>query len=319
MSDLKTAVVAIGGNALLRAGEEPTIENQIKNVRETSKYLAQMVKMGYDIVITHGNGPQVGNLLLQNEISRDSVPPMPMDVCVAESQGQIGYLLQQMLTNQLRLIGLEREVAPIITRVLVREDDPAFERPTKPVGPYYSEDEAAKLMSEKGWQMKYDGARGGYRRVVPSPEPIDIVEKKSIKRMVFGGDDQSTIVVASGGGGIPVINQGDRLFGVDAVIDKDLAGCVLATSIKEEFFIILTDVPNVYINFRKEGEKALESVSLDEIKRYQAEGHFAAGSMGPKIKAAIRFLESGGKKVLITSPENLIDALNGRGGTYITL
>ena len=319
MSDLKTAVVAIGGNALLRAGEEPTIENQIKNVRETAKYLAQMVKMGYDIVITHGNGPQVGNLLLQNEISRDSVPPMPMDVCVAESQGQIGYLLQQMLTNQLRLIGLEREVAPIITRVLVREDDPAFERPTKPVGPYYSEDEAEKLMSEKGWQMKYDEARGGYRRVVPSPEPIDIVEKKSIKRMVFGGDDQSTIVVASGGGGIPVINQGDRLFGVDAVIDKDLAGCVLATSIKEEFFIILTDVPNVYINFRKEGEKALESVSLDEIKRYQAEGHFAAGSMGPKIKAAIRFLESGGKKVLITSPENLIDALNGRGGTYITL
>jgi len=318
MSDLKTAVVAIGGNALLRAGEEPTIENQIKNVRETAKYLAQMVKMGYDIVITHGNGPQVGNLLLQNELSKDTVPPMPMDVCVAESQGQIGYLLQQMLTNQLRLIGLDREVAPIITRVLVREDDPAFQNPTKPVGPYYSKEEADRLAEEMGWKMKYDEARGGYRRVVPSPEPIDIVEKKSIKRMVFGGDDQSTIVVASGGGGIPVVNQGDRLFGIDAVIDKDLAGCVLANSINEEFFIILTDVPNVYINFRKEGEKALESVTLDEIRKYQAEGHFAAGSMGPKIKAAIRFLENGGKKVLITSPENLIDALNGRGGTYIT-
>ena len=317
MSDLKTAVVAIGGNALLRAGEKPTIENQIKNVRETAKYLAQMVKMGYDIVITHGNGPQVGNLLLQNEISKDTVPPMPMDVCVAESQGQIGYLLQQMLTNQLQLIGIEREVAPIITRVLVSEDDPAFGNPTKPIGPYYSKEEAERLMKEMGWKMKYDGARGGYRRVVPSPEPIDIVEKKSIKRMVFGGDEQSTIVIASGGGGIPVVNQGDRLFGIDAVIDKDLAGCVLATSIGEEFFTILTDVPNVYINFRKEGEKALESVTLEEIKRYQAEGHFAAGSMGPKIKAAIRFLENGGEKVLITSPDNLINALNGNGGTYI--
>ncbi len=317
MSDLKTAVVAIGGNALLRAGEEPTIENQIKNVRETAKYLAQMVKMGYDIVITHGNGPQVGNLLLQNEISKETVPPMPMDVCVAESQGQIGYLLQQMLTNQLRFIGIEREVAPIITRVLVREDDPAFKNPTKPIGPYYSKDEAERLMEENGWQMKFDEARGGYRRVVPSPEPIDIVEKKSIKRMVFGGDEQSTIVVASGGGGIPVVNQGERLFGIDAVIDKDLAGCVLASSIDEKFFIILTDVPSVYINFRKEGEKALESVTLEEIKKYQAEGHFAAGSMGPKIKAAVRFLENGGEKVLITSPENLIDSLNGYGGTYI--
>jgi len=242
---------------------------------------------------------------------------MPMDVCVAESQGQIGYLLQQMLTNQLRLIGIEREVAPIITRVLVREDDPAFENPTKPVGPHYSEENARRLMQEKGWKMKFDAARGGYRRVVPSPDPIDIVEKKSIKRMVFGGEEQNTIVVASGGGGIPVVNQGDRLFGVDAVIDKDLAGCVLASSIDEEFFIILTDVPSVYINFRKEGEKALESVTLEGIKRYQAEGHFGEGSMGPKIKAAVRFLENGGEKVLITSPENLINALNGHGGTYI--
>ena len=317
MAEIKTAVVAIGGNALLRAGEEPTIENQIKNVRETANYLAQMVKMGYDIVITHGNGPQVGNLLLQNEISKDTVPPMPMDVCVAESQGQIGYLLQQMLTNQLRLIGIEREVAPIITRVLVREDDPAFENPTKPVGPYYSEEDARRLMQEKGWKMRFDAARGGYRRVVPSPEPIDIVEKASIKRMVFGGDDQSTIVVASGGGGIPVVNQGNRLFGVDAVIDKDLAGCVLANSIGEKFFIILTDVPGVYINFRKEGEKAIESATLEEIKRYQAEGHFGEGSMGPKIKAVIRFLENGGEQALITSPENLIEALNGRAGTHI--
>lgn len=281
-------------------------------------YLVKMIKDGYDIVITHGNGPQVGNILLQNELSKEKVPSMPLDVCGAMSQGLLGYLIQQTLTNLLEEEKLKKTVVSIVTQVVVREEDPAFKNPTKPVGQYYSEEEAKELMKEKGWVMKKDNVRGGYRRVVPSPEPIDIVEKEAIKRLVFSGQNQEYVVVAAGGGGIPVIKTPIGYKGVEAVIDKDLASSALANAIDEKFFVILTDVEKVYLNFGKPDHLALSHLSLSEAEKHYAEGQFPSGSMGPKILASIRFLQRGGEKVLITSGEKLRDALEGKTGTLIT-
>lgn len=314
----KTAVVAIGGNAILRAGQKGSAEEQYANLYASMPHIVKMIKDGYDIVITHGNGPQVGNILLQNELSKHVVPSMPLDVCGAMSQGMLGYLIQQTLTNLLEKEKLKKTVVSIVTQVVVSENDPAFKNPTKPVGQYYPEEVAKELIREKGWVMIEDKARGGYRRVVPSPEPIDIVEKEAIKRLVFSGENQEYVVVAAGGGGIPVIKTPEGYRGVEAVVDKDLASSVLANAIDEKFFVILTDVEKVCLNFGKPQQKPLSHLSLAEAENYYSEGQFPSGSMGPKILASIRFLQRGGEKVLITSGEKLMEALEGKTGTLIT-
>jgi carbamate kinase len=246
---LKTAVIAIGGNAILRSGEKPTQENQMRNVAVTCKGLADLIQKGYDIVITHGNGPQVGDILLRNEIAKGEIPPMGMDVCDAESQGQIGYMLQQALSSEFVERGMDKVAVSLITQVVVPVDDPAFKNPTKPIGKYYTAAEAKQLQKEKGWTMVLDKKRGGYRRVVPSPDPIGIVESKPVKRLVFGGEHQAEVVIACGGGGIPVVRRGNRYVGVEAVVDKDLAAAMLATSINERLFVMATDVEHVFLDF----------------------------------------------------------------------
>ncbi|HUV25200.1 MAG TPA: carbamate kinase [Methanomassiliicoccales archaeon] len=314
---MKTAVVAIGGNAILRAGQQATFENQMVNLRKTCVHLAKLIKGGYDMVLTHGNGPQVGNILLQNELLRDDVPPMPMDVCVAESQALLGYMIQQAMKEELERVGMDKVVTCILTRVLVDPDDPAFDNPTKPVGPYYSEEEAREIGEARGWRFTEDLRRGGFRRVLPSPRPVDIIERGAIKRLVFGGEGQSEVVVAAGGGGIPVIRKKEGLEGVEAVVDKDLAACVLASAIDEKFLLLLTDVDRVYLNFGKEDQCPLDLVTVDEIEEYLGQGQFPPGSMGPKVEAAIEFLRGGGEKVIITMPELLEEALEGKAGTHI--
>jgi len=312
---MKTALIALGGNSLVRSEDEGTAEEQFGMMAETCEKLAVMIEMGYDIVLTHGNGPQVGNILLQNEIASDVVPVMPLDVCGAQSQGQIGYMFQQTLKNKLRERGIERDITSLVTQVEVDEEDPAFEEPTKFIGPFYSKEEAKKINKEKDWIIKKT-AKGKYRRVVPSPKPQRIVESEVIEDLVFSGEE-SYIVISAGGGGVPVLNQNGRLKGVEGVIDKDRASAVLASDINEEFFIMLTDVEKVYLNFGEEEEEAIDSMTLSEAKKYFEEGQFPPGSMGPKIEASIDFLEQGGEKVLITSPENLLEALEGNTGTYI--
>jgi len=314
---MKTAVVAIGGNAILRAGEKGSKEDQVRNLEVSCERLVHLIKSGYDFVFTHGNGPQVGNILLRNDLAKREIAPMPLDVCVAESQGEIGYMFQQVLSNKLRARGMDRCVVSVVTQVVVDEHDDAFKNPTKPVGPYYGKSEAQRLSKLKGWKMVEDKARGGWRRVVPSPVPIDIVEKDAIRRLVFSGEDSSIVVIASGGGGIPVVRHGNRYVGVEAVIDKDLASGVLATAIGEKLFIMLTDVSKVFLNFGKKEQEELDKMSLKDAKQYLKDGHFPPGSMGPKVQAAVGFLERGGEAVIITSADRLLDAISGKGGTRI--
>lgn len=314
---MKTAVIAIGGNAILRSGERPTQENQMRNVAATCKGLADLIQRGYDIVITHGNGPQVGDILLRNELAQAEVPPMGLDVCDAESQGQIGYMLQQALSSEFVQRGMDKVAVSLITQVIVSEDDPAFKNPTKPIGRYYTASEAKQLQKEKGWVMSYDKKRGGWRRVVPSPEPIGIVESKPVKRLIFGGVDQAEVVIACGGGGIPVILKDGRYRGVEAVVDKDLAAAMLAISIKERLFVIATDVENVFLDFGTVHQRPYLRGTLSELKRLYAAGQFPPGTMGPKILAAIRFLEGGGEEVVICATEKLVQALEEGAGTHI--
>jgi len=311
----KLVVVALGGNAILQPGQRGTFEEQMKNVHTTCEQLAAMVESGkYKIVVTHGNGPQVGNILLQNEVGKEVAAPMPLYVCGAESQGLIGYMIQQSLTNLFVAKGRpDIPVATIVTQVVVDKADPAFANPTKPVGPFYSAEEAARLKREKGYDVKEDAGRG-WRRVVPSPDPVEIFEKVAIRQLV----DARTIVVASGGGGIPVVRENGGLKGVDAVIDKDLAGERLAADVKASIFMILTDVAQVKLHYRTPQEKSLARMTVAEAKKYAAEGHFAKGSMEPKVRAAIRFIESGGEKAIITSLDKATDALEGKAGTAIT-
>lgn len=314
---MKTAVIAIGGNAILRSGEKPTQENQMRNVVITCKGLADLIERGYDIVLTHGNGPQVGDILLRNEIAKSEIPPMGMDVCDAESQGQIGYMLQQALSSEFLIRGMDKVAVSMITQVIVSEDDPAFKNPTKPIGKYWTAQEAKRLMKDKSWTMVLDKKRGGWRRCVPSPDPIGIVESKPVKRLVFGGERQSEVVIACGGGGIPVIIKGGRYVGVEAVVDKDLAAAMLATSIHERLFIIATDVENVFLDFGKVTQRPFLRSTLSEVKKLYESGQFPPGSMGPKILAAIRFLEGGGEEVIITATEKLVAALEEGAGTHI--
>ena len=310
----KRIVVALGGNAIKRPEDRGTIEEQLDAVSKTCDELLKMIRKGHKIVITHGNGPQVGALLIQNEEAREKVPQMPLDVCGAESQALIGYMIQQTLRNKLEKIGLVKDIATVITQVKVDPDDPAFEKPTKPVGPFYTEEQAEKLQREKGYVIrKIEKER--YRRVVPSPEPKSIVEIGAIQKLVEVG----VIVIASGGGGVPVVERDDgTLQGVEAVIDKDLAGEILAREIKADIMLFLTNIQGVAINYGKAGQRYLDRMTLEEAKRYLKEGEFPTGTMGPKIEAAIRFLESGGEKAVVSPLENAFEALEGKAGTTIT-
>lgn len=307
----KKAVIALGGNALIKKNQEGTIYEQFANTRKICKFIVKIIKDGWGVVITHGNGPQVGSILLQNDLAKDVTPPMPLGICVAESEGLIGYMIQQCLDNALKKVDINRFVITLITQVLVDEDDLSLMNPTKPIGPYY-DDKYVKELLEEGYKIKK--FENGWRIVVPSPDPKSIVEGEIIKKML----DENIVVIASGGGGMPVIEkEGWGLDGLEAVIDKDLASERLAEQINAELLLILTNVEKVFLNFGKPDQKKLDNVKLNDIKKYYQEGHFSEGSMGPKILAAIRFLESGGKKVIISHVDKGYEAFKGGTGTHI--
>lgn len=313
MPNLTRVVIALGGNALQESGSPATAEEQLRVVSKTCETLADISCQGYEIAIVHGNGPQVGRILLASEYAKDVTPAMPFDVCGAMSQGYIGYHIQQSLRKELRKRNRNVPVATIVTQVVVDKDDEAFKNPTKPIGLFYSKEEADKIAKEQGFVMKEDSGRG-WRRVVPSPMPAEIVEVDTIERLW-----SSTIVIMCGGGGIPVIEDGEGGYtGVAAVIDKDLAAERLAEAINADILLILTEVEKVAINFNKPDQKNLSEISCDEAKQYMAEGHFAPGSMLPKVKAAVMFAESKpGRKSIITSLYSANEALKGESGTLI--
>ncbi|WNS75867.1 carbamate kinase [Bacillus sp. DTU_2020_1000418_1_SI_GHA_SEK_038] len=306
-------VIALGGNAILQPKQEATYENQLENVRRSSEIIARIVKNGHSVIITHGNGPQVGNILRQNEEAKEVVPPLPLDVCSAESQGFIGYMMDQTLKNELRKLDLNNSVVGILTQTEVSLDDPAFQNPDKPIGVFYTEEEAKQLAEEKNWSVMEDAGRG-WRRVVPSPMPKSIQGSEIIKKLT---DDQ-VIVIAAGGGGVPVVKNEDGTFtGVEAVIDKDRSGFRLAEEVKSDVFMILTDVQNVYVNYGKPDQKALTNITLEEAKQYVEQGQFSAGSMGPKMEAAIKFAEQGGRAI-ICSLDQADLAMEGKAGTQVS-
>lgn len=310
----ETIVVALGGNAILQPGQKGTAAEQRANIQQTAGAIVSLLELGHKVIVTHGNGPQVGNILLQNEAGADQVPAMPLDVCGAESQGLIGYMVQQALRNELRARGLPASVATIVTQVVVDAADPAFANPTKPVGPFYPAEQGRALAAERGWVMK-EVRPGQLRRVVPSPDPLRIVEKEEIRALAAAG----TVVIASGGGGIPVVERPDgTLQGVEAVIDKDLAGQRLAADTGATVFAIFTDVDRVALAYGTPEQKFLDRMTLAEAKRYLAEGHFPPGSMGPKVQAVVRFLEAGGRRAVIAAMRDSAAALAGRAGTTIT-
>jgi carbamate kinase len=306
-------VVALGGNAITRPDQEDTIANQFRNTRKSLDEIVELAREGYNLVITHGNGPQVGNALLRIEATRGKAPILPLGVLVADTEGGMGYMIEQSLQNRLRREKIDRTVVTVITQMLVRPDDPAIDNPTKYVGQFYTEDQARDFTTSRGWQMKQDSDRG-WRRVVPSPVPYETVEADTIRQMVQSG----TIVIAAGGGGIPVyIDDNGDFEGMDAVIDKDLASAVLAGEVGAQFLSILTSINQVAINFGQPDEKKLSHVTVAEVRKYHDEGHFPSGSMGPKIEAAIMFLDNGGEMVTISSLEEARKALRGEAGTRI--
>lgn len=308
----KVALVAIGGNSLIKDKEHIEVKYQWEAVRETCTHIADMIQQGWSVVITHGNGPQVGFILRRNELAAHELHTTPMDLIVADTQGSIGYMLQQCLNNEFGHRGIYRRAYTIVTQVLVDRDDPAFQNPTKPIGGFLSKEEAQRFATE-GWPVVEDAGRG-WRRVVPSPEPMEILEEDAICSAVYEG----WIVIAAGGGGIPVVrNTAGELRGVAAVIDKDLASGLLAQQIQAELFVISTAVEKVALNFGQPDQQWLDKMTVAEARKYMAEGHFAPGSMKPKIDACIRFLEAGGEEALITNPENLERALHGETGTRI--
>jgi len=316
----KIAVVALGGNALNRKGESGDIHAQFANSRKTARLILKLVMDGYKLVITHGNGPQVGDRMIQVEAAIDKVPDIPLGVLVADTQGGMGYMIEQCIHNVMRReFNMSRPyIATVLTQVIVDKNDPSILSPSKPIGPYYSKEQAEKMTKEHNWQMVEDLGRGGWRRVVPSPIPKKIVETGTIKALL----DANFIVIACGGGGIPVYKEDDGwLEGVDAVVDKDRASAVLADFIGADELIILTDVDAVAINFRKENQRFLSKIGVRELNKYYDEGQFPKGSMGPKIEGVIHFLSNkdcGARKALITSPEKTEDAFAGSAGTWIT-
>ena len=307
-----TALIAIGGNSLIRAGEKGTIAEQFANTRRTANGIVEIIRAGFKVVVTHGNGPQVGAALLRSERAADQVYTHPLDVCGATTQGEIGYLLQQSMQTALAEAGLETPVVTVVTQVVVSADDPAMSRPTKPIGPFYSEREAREKQERFGWAIVEDAARG-FRRVVPSPDPLDIVEEDAIRRLIGAG----VLVIAVGGGGIPVVREGRALRGVEAVIDKDRASALLAARLGSDYFIISTDADHVYLHYKKPGQRPLERVTAGEMDAYYRDGHFPPGNMGPKIESALRFLRNGGREVIITSNGRLLNAVRGKAGTHI--
>lgn len=312
--DQKTVVVALGGNAITREYEEGNITQQFQNTRQSLKSVVELIKRGNRVVITHGNGPQVGHALIRVEETRNIVPPLPLGVIVADLEGGMGYMIEQCLQNKLNEHNLNKPVITVLTQVLVDKNDPSIHNPSKFVGPFFKKEQVEELQKERGWIIKEDPGRG-YRRVVPSPKPLEIIDKEIIKLLISNG----IIVVAAGGGGIPVYREKSGwLEGVDGVIDKDLISAVLGRDIEAEELLILTGVDKVSINFKKPNHKDLDTLNLEEAKKYLEEGQFPKGSMGPKIQAAINFLEFGGKKVIITSIDRAVDALEGKNGTVIS-
>ncbi|HBC76649.1 MAG: carbamate kinase [Candidatus Wallbacteria bacterium GWC2_49_35] len=311
---MKKAVIAVGGNSLIKDKDHQSVPDQYLAVCETVKHVAGMVEKGYNVVMTHGNGPQVGFILRRSEISRTELHEVPLDSCGADTQGAIGYQIQQAFYNEFKKRGIKKNVVTVVTQVLVDKNDEAFKKPTKPIGSFMSKEDADKKVKEEGWNIKEDAGRG-YRRVVASPMPKEIVEIDAVKKLI----DSDFIVVAVGGGGIPVIaTDKGELKGTAAVIDKDFASALLAAEIKADIFMITTGVEKVCINYNKPDQKTIDKMSLAEAEKYLAEGQFPAGSMGPKIQAAIMFLKNGGETVIITSPEFIEKAINGQTGTVIT-
>lgn len=306
-------LVALGGHAFMQRGERGTVEVQERNAAKICGTLQILVERGYKVVITHGNGPQVGDLLLLNEGGDKETPKMPLDVLVAQTEGSLGYFLQQAMLNTLRRAGQKRYVVTVVTQVLVDPEDPAFKNPTKPIGPFLSKEEAESRRDKLGWNIVDDAGRG-WRRVVPSPKPLKVVQRHMIRESAEAGH----IVIAAGGGGIPIIKKPDGTYeGKEAVIDKDLTSSILATQVGAEILIILTEVPYVYTGWGTPEKKAIGAITTEELGELYAKGNFPPGSMGPKVVAAREFLERGGKRAIITDPETMPDALGGRGGTHI--
>jgi carbamate kinase len=309
----KLAVVAFGGNALLRAEDHGTQEEQIARAKQAARWLADIVRHGYKLIVVHGNGPQVGNILVQAEEASTKIPPQSLDVCVAQTEGSIGFVLQQAIRNRLESIGVAGEVATILTEVEVDVNDPAFKRPTKPIGPFFTRYRAEALERDLGWTMREDAGRG-WRHVVPSPKPLRILNLKTIARML----ESSAVVIAAGGGGIPVVRGRDQQWrGIEAVIDKDFASALLAANLNADLFLVLTGVNKVALDFGKPTQRTVDRLSIEEAEKHLAEGQFPAGSMGPKIEAAIQFARATKKQVLITDVEVLREALEGREGTVV--
>ena len=311
----KLIVIALGGNAVLKRGEEGSFDEQYQNVKSTVSKIADLVVAGYKVVLTHGNGPQVGATLLRHEAAKNIVPPFPLDACGAETQGFIGYMMQQALRNELKSRGIDKYVVTIITRVIVDKHDFAFQNPTKPIGPFYSKEEAAGVLQQRPDLVVKEDAGRGYRRMVPSPDPKIIAERLAIRALV----DSGFIVVACGGGGIPIIEEGTQAKGVEAVIDKDLAAQRLATLIGANILIILTDVAGAYLNYGSAQQEMISEITSGRLKNYLREGQFKEGSMAPKVEAAIRFVESGGERAIIADLGNLTEALDGRTGTQVLM
>jgi carbamate kinase len=312
-------VVALGGNALTRPGGSHDWEEAVDRMRATSGSLAQVVKDGHELLVTHGNGPQVGAALRQNEMAEREVPPRPLAVLNAETEGQIGFLVQQELAPALQRAGVPRTIFALVTRIEVKARDPAFKRPSKPVGRYYSDAEARLFRKRSGWAMTYDGARGGWRRLVASPRPISWIEGEEVRRLFDGGLGRRVVLVAGGGGGVPVVRGRDGAFSaIDAVIDKDLTSALIAGVVGAETLVIVTDVPAVAVGFQKSWERWLGAVTVDELAKHQARGEFAEGSMAPKVEAALQFLRQGGRRVVITDIPSLRRGLRDEAGTRIT-
>jgi carbamate kinase len=310
----KLAVVAFGGNALLRPEDRGTQEEQIARAKQAARWLAEIVRYGYKLIVVHGNGPQVGNILIQAEEASTKIPPQSLDVAVAQTEGSIGFMLQQAIRNRLESIGLKGDVSTVLTEVEVDVNDVAFKRPTKPIGPFFTRYRAEALERDLGWTMREDSGRG-WRHVVPSPRPLHILNVNTIAHMV----DTASVVMAAGGGGIPVVRGRDGQWrGIEAVIDKDFASALLAKELSADVFIILTGVPKVAIDFGKPTQKQLDRMTIAEAEKHLAAGQFPSGSMGPKIEAAIQFVRASGKEVLITDVEHVREAITGNDGTVVT-
>jgi carbamate kinase len=310
----KLVLVAVGGNALIRGNQKGTAQEQFENAVDTATAVVRLLRAGHRVVLTHGNGPQVGAALTRSELAAAYAYRLPLDCCVATTQGEIGYVLQYAMWQMLQQEGLKTPVVSLVTQVLVDSRDPAFKTPTKPIGPFYTKDVAARYRDLFDWTIVEIPGRG-FRRVVPSPEPVEIIELEAIRACV----DRGLVVIAAGGGGVPVFNDHDITKGVEAVIDKDHTSAILASQLQADVFAIATDVDRVCLNFGKASQRPLDLLTAEECRQYLQEGQFPAGSMGPKITAALKYLERGGKDAIITNSEHLVDAVEGKAGTHIVM